>query len=262
MSLIAFAARRCFIEVVSGRTWAGANVLDSEVEPLTKIANHEVGTSPVIAVYTGTIKARPEGRDNAGARPEVEMTVQIYCPPRIRIGSGQGAVTYDTGAGIALAMSFIERQIWDALTNTQDSNLFARAWRKIVPKISETETNSYILDAEDGTRILCREISWTLETLNEPPYGQPIQHGWQMFDAALRSLPPYVGVADALKSLIESPSGWQDWQKIQAALALTSTAVSNLGLVPSITNAQGGPVELEEIIVTGDLEVVEPEFPA
>lgn len=228
MSLMSFAIRFCIAEALKGNTWAGDRVRDSQVEPLDELFGEKRELKPLIAIYSGTLDYNPVGSELTGARKRNEVTVQIYIPPEIKIERGDESITLKE-RGIAFALDITERQVEAALV--VPDNVWAVLWRRFVPSYDRVLSRPVLLQVEDGTRCVCREISYLCKPLLDPPWGKPLQGIWIDFYNALKASASAdnLAIAEIVKESIEKPSGLADWQLARIAMGVTDGVMQNIG---------------------------------
>ncbi len=226
MSLVALASRVAFENAVRDRTAAGKLVMNAPKEPLDRLKQR-----PVIACYTGAMKFDPRGRDLYGSMGQdqtIELIVQIYLPPGNVVVEGLDMTLQDAGAG--LAMDLVWRQIIDALADP--ANPWSEVYKTIVRSYTSFASSAVLVETEKGVRVPAREISLGCKMIPEPSMGQPLPPVWQKIDAALRTDPDAVPVADIIKTMIERPAGMPSWRITQARMGYTDAEIRASGLAP------------------------------
>lgn len=247
MSLVALVSRIAFTKAIESKTSAG-HVLNAPKEPLDRLADGKA----VIAAYTGAIKIDPLGRDlygNAATSQTIELVVQMYLPPGNVVVEGMELTMDDAGAGFG--MDLLWRQVVDALADPVDP--WADLYRSIVRSYIGMTSAPVLIETEKSIRIPCREVALNCTMISEPGFGVQLTTGWQRIDAALRADPETLPVADAIKAMIQRPSGLPSWRIYQAQMGWTDAEIRASGLAPADpTETDEAPVLTEAIIDDGD----------
>jgi len=213
---------------LTGRTAAGAHVLEQPVEPIVDVLKHSDGNgAPSIAVYVESSESVPSGIETQSGPVETVLKVIAYTPPSWRT-SGDDIVFENEGIGLGL--NILGRQIDVALHTGNET--WVRLFRGFAKHINARKTRYLLIELENGVRIPAIEISYYFKrTVQEPEIGVPLFGSWLQLDTALRN-EGETAVADLLKSLIESPTGLQPWQQFQLARNLTDKAFAATGSSP------------------------------
>jgi hypothetical protein len=245
MSLVSFAVRLIVTRAVTGRTFAGARVLNSPVEPLEDLLATDAPATPLIAVFTGLDEHEAEGRDLRGGRNKLTLTIQVLIPPKLAVGG----LDFDArGPGAAAVLDFTWRQIARALA--VETNPWARLFTTFVARIESITATPVLYEVdevrESRIRIPACEYVLAYHTLAEPMWGRPLAFAWADLDAAMRTEPELIPLAGLVKDLIEKPDGMPDWRVVQAAFGWSDADIRACGLAPADATEAGEPPELAE----------------
>lgn len=229
MSLAALVLRIATVYALRGETLAKDRVLDEPLDPL----EDAIGASgPVIAVFAGGISSTIQGRDLIGAETELDLVIQTYLPDGIEASAAGRTIKLDArGSGAAMALNVIERQITRTLAG--GSSAWAELWRRFALRIVSSEAQPFILRQGDGggaVRASAREITLAVETLCDPPIGEPLPELWTDVFAEMRKHAELAAVVDWLELEAVSPGELPAWRQAQASLGLSGPGVSGIGL--------------------------------
>ncbi|MDQ0510883.1 hypothetical protein [Ancylobacter amanitiformis] len=245
MSLVAIATRIAMVNALEGKTSAGF-VLDAPKEPIDSL-----GEKPVIAVYTGAIKFTPGGRGLYGefGRPTtMEMVLQLYLPAGNVVVEGLGLNVSDAGAGFG--MDLLWRQVTDALSDP--TSAWAEIYRLLVQSYSSFSSQPVLVENERGQRYPCREIHLGCDVIQEPTMGMPLNANWQKIDAALRTQPETIPVADVIKAVIERPADLPTWRAIQAREGMSDAEIRAVAIGPADDDLQTDPPSITAVEVDAE----------
>jgi len=265
VSLVALASRIILIEAIRDKTWAGDYVRNAPLDPVPGLLRDATGT-PLITVYTGIIKSKPDGRNLIGSEMQdrIEVVLQIYLP-----GSDlddDGADLNIGRAGAAFAVDVIWRQIVAALQRDID-NPWSRLWARLIVCYEDFDSRPVLIEVENGVRIPCREISLMCRTLPEPAFGVALNSFWADLDTVLRAgigedptleQQERLMAADTLRSLITEPGDLPSWRQAAAVMGWSIGAARASGLAPFDTTEDGEAGELGGITIDpADLAVTD-----
>lgn len=253
MNLVSIALRIVLTRALRGKTFAGNAVFDAPVEPLEAVLRAK---APVIAVYVGMQKGKPEGRDLLLPHPgSSEVVMQLYVPPGME--ALPGADEEDAGfhlnvarGGAALATDLLGRQITAVLM--QDLGTWANLWRRLVTGYEDYTSVPVLIEIESGVSVPCREVSIVCRTLAEPDFGRPISGFWEQLDAAMRADDAAEPIADLIKAQIESPADMPSWHQTLASMGWSLAALQASGLGPvdgTALDDAGEPAELADYTI-------------
>ncbi|HEV2504402.1 MAG TPA: hypothetical protein VGV39_15090 [Mesorhizobium sp.] len=180
--LARLAQRIAAIEALKGRTFVGANVLDSQIGALDVAADGSIRTDrdqPFIAVYTDVSKADGQ-QDHLRALHRsgaTDLTIEVGIAASMTELHPETGETVIVGLGIPVtdpAMEFyldcIGRQVVNALTDPR--NAWAEVWRGLSSGINRVERRR-ASDAT-GVRIAAHQIVVNTDLLPDPVFGEPV----------------------------------------------------------------------------------------
>lgn len=172
MSLIPFAVRICTVRAFQAVMPSSVIVVDSPQEPIDLLDTKE--PKPIIAVYTGSVATKYEGRNLLGGMPYLCVTVQVMLPETFTFSlSNNQTLTIDTRSqGAETALDVLWRI--GALALNSGDEPWANLWREFVLKVPQIRNSSYLIE-RSGVRVTAREVSIDCEPLHEPVLGgEPI----------------------------------------------------------------------------------------
>lgn len=244
MSLVAFALRTAFKETLKGRTLAGDRVVDSPLEPLDDILAENAPAKPYIAIFTGDTSKSPDGRETAKTPGEIEMTVQVYCPPEVAIGDIRVS-----GSAVAAVIDAVERQIDRAIA--VEDNAWTKLLRRLAHHISNISSRPYQMQTENGVRIPMREMTYTCKVVADPSFDLTelkVDTVWLDLDTAMRAHAGLAPLADFFRDLALRPDGLTDMRALQARLGATEVEMRNMGLSGDLIPDDPPPV-VQDIVI-------------
>ncbi|CAM5576981.1 hypothetical protein MAUB1S_09706 [Mycolicibacterium aubagnense] len=179
--LARLAQRIATIEALKGKTFVGANVLDSEIGALDVAADGSIRTDrdqPFIAVYTDVSKA--EGQQDLRALHRsgaTDLTIEVGIAASMTELDPETGATVIVGLGIPVtdpAMEFyldcIGRQVVNALTDPRSA--WAEIWRGLSSGVNRVERRR-ASDAT-GVRIAAHQIVVNTDLLPDPVFGETV----------------------------------------------------------------------------------------
>jgi hypothetical protein len=236
-------------KLITGATWAGANVEEAPVDPVSELINKaaEGKVLPYIAVYIERMTGKPNGVEG-----DADLKIYIYLPPNeMQVPDGESFRPSRRIAGMTL--NILARQVENALATTVAP--WSEIWRRLVLSIGDRTFRPLLLEIENGVRVPAMEISLALDVLPEPEIGSPLSTTYQLFDAALRATDDAV-IADIFKAAIENPADLEAYEDAAMQLHMTSAAVDALGIGPITADALD---EEGSIPLVADTDLVPPE---
>lgn len=240
MSLVAFALRTVFVELVRGQTWAGDNVIDSPLDPVaTAIARSSDIRKPCVVVYSGEGVNDVGGMQAQGVSARQTLLVYIYLPPSTATveSGGEQFIEIDTrNEGGAATLDVVSTQVRRAFEFGPEPWL--AIWKKIVLSIQSVRARPVLVEFEKQPVMPCLEIEFVFSTIPDGPFGRPLFGAWQMLHDAMHAdaeLQPFAGV---VKAMVEAPGEavLPDWRIAQIHLGVSQGAIKNSGL----TEPEGG----------------------
>lgn len=252
MSLVSQALITTARHLISGSTWAGLNVVESPIDPIADMGIRAATDKrpPMVAIYVERGAANPDSEPG-----EADMKFYIYLPTdTVQLPNGVAYTGGRKNAGMTL--NLIARQVENALMN--GAAPWIGIWRRLKVSRGPVTYRSLLIEIENGVRIPAMEITMILETIPEPVIGEPLGATFAMFDAALRAAEGD-GLADLIKTAIETPAGLHVHLDAAMQLGLSQAATDALGLSPvvdGIADETGTPPLLEDV---GFVPPIEPE---
>lgn len=267
MSLVSLAIRIIAQRVLEQRTWAD-RVIDSPLDPMAELmrgasedgVTEQPAKPPLICLFTPDASNAGEGRDSHAGPTEVKLTIFIYASPS-RISTKENNL-YEIeidNTGSALALNMVARQVEHAFHFASEP--WGALWAKFVVRVRERSSKFVLVEIAPGVFIPCQEVVYSLQTVMDPDFGEPVGV-WAALDAALRaSDPESIQIADLLKSAIAAPDDMPAWEIVQKTFGWSNAAHEAIGLRPvegstqlddgaetlvtQIDASYGGPVEEE-----------------
>jgi len=176
MSITRTLLRLLCAEAIKGKTLAGSNVFDSNIDPIA-VAVAETNI-PVVLVYTDDDQIEVTGRDIRGGTRTLELVIEIAVASEIT----DGAITIPkTDFGLEWSIDIMEHQIDVALLGGQTE--WSQAFMKLVPAIKQKASRRGGSSLQ-GVRYAARQIILTLEPISDPDFGRPVNNALP-FGAAL-----------------------------------------------------------------------------
>lgn len=225
MSLVAQAIITTVRNLLTGRTWAGDNVVESPVDPITDMGVRSSTDirAPFIAVYVERVSQELHGQGG-----EADLKIYVYLPTD-RVLMPDGVVYQGVRKNAGMTLNLVARQVENALSVTISP--WAEIWRRLVIECRDTTVRPLLIEIENGVRIPAIEITNMLKIMSEPLIGEPLGQTFQMFDAALRAAEGN-GLADVIKTMIEAPAGLPAYLDTAMQLQMSSAAIEALGIMP------------------------------
>ena len=213
-------------------------MFNSPADPLATVLRQDA-PQPALAVFTGAVQPGARGREIIGttAGMTVRVVVQSFVPPAGRVampGAQAGALLTIGNGGESLILDIIGRQIVAVLHGVSPGP-WLRLWQGLVVGYDEVSAAPVSFELGEGGGALSvpgQELTIACRTIPDPAFGVALPPFWADLDATLRGTPECVTIADALRSLIEDPSGISEWRKLTAMLALSDSAAVAGGFGP------------------------------
>jgi hypothetical protein len=251
MSLSRLAMRIAAARAVKGVTLAGDRVFDSAIDPID--ATIAENRQPILVVMTDEHEVMPDGRELFHGRASCDLIIEAAIAARVEV-EGEVSITIPhTDEGMELVLDMIEHQVIAALI--RERTAWSRVWMKLVPVVKRRLSRRGA-STENGIRFAARQIVLTCELVEAPTDGAaiPLGSAWADVLAVMDADPVLAPVADLLRSMIEGQPV-ADWKRAANMLGIHMDTANKIGLGPLLDEA-GDPVDLAEIVVTGDLNAV------
>ncbi|MBU2533325.1 MAG: hypothetical protein KKB37_11330 [Alphaproteobacteria bacterium] len=221
-----FAIRLCAVYALEGRTFADAEVRDSEIVPIDPEGN-DGDTKPFVAIYTDD--QSPDG---------VTLTFEIGASARMAARdpeSGKDVIVPGippTDSGIEALLDMMERQIHVALND--ENNTWAQLLKIVCKDLQLTGSRRGAMKTQSGERFAGREIVFTGKPLNDPEFGREITGGsfWGRFLAQAEAEPHLVDFATKFRALLTDGTSIENWRLVLRALGASRQAGDGLGVTP------------------------------
>jgi hypothetical protein len=219
--LSAFALGFAAARAIRGRTWAGANVLFEPNAPVDV-------TAPLICVWSGLGRGEVAGGDLLNGSAHARLRFEFFLPPRVSVD----AVTFDATTNQALLFAALWRQVLVPLLT--DTTPWADLWRRLRLRVASIDEARDLFETDKGQKIPVNVVELQVETLAEPPIGEPPCGVWADFVAAMRADTAEVaGLADLIAAQIQgSADPLPDWQVDMGLLGANALAVQAIDLGP------------------------------
>lgn len=226
MSLARFALRTATVKALRGRTFAGPNVLDSEIAPPEDAAP---GTDvPFVVVYTDECEIDGTGTDLLDGAGTCCLTLEYGVTTRAKNG-GEWQIPL-TDAGIELTIDAIERQIGLALGGPD--NPWAELWRTLV-MASVRRRSGRGAEAKDGVRFAGRQLKIDVTLPREPHPGRPLGKVWADFLALAAADDDLSAMVPLLTDLATGgATDWPEWRTVRAAYGMSAARADALLITP------------------------------
>ncbi len=246
MSLVAFAVRIAAVRALRAALPPAFAIVDSPIDPIGLLDQNPA--AGLVALFTGVGDNRLDGEAFFAGDPTVSLSVQMFLPQAMAFAWGDGlSLALDLrGQGADTALDVVERMVERALAVQADAwgALFAR----LVVRVRGLVSASYLVETAK-VKAPARELTLTLETLQEPTPGAPRADVWTDFLAAMRadeasdSVAPLAGWIEAE---LAAPLGLSPAEVDRVFLGLRAYAAAAIGLggaVPGGTETAPGPAD-------------------
>lgn len=181
MSLVAFAMRVSTVRAIQEAVPPSFRVFDSPVDPIDLL--DKKNPQPIIAVYTGSVGTKIDGREILAGASRVALAIQIFLPERFVFAyageSQEQKIEIDCRRqGAETALDVIWRKI--ALNLNSTNGPWGEMWREIVLATPSIDNSSYVIMRE-GVKLTAREIVIECEPIHEPVPGKGAYLAWKKF---------------------------------------------------------------------------------
>ncbi len=261
--LARIALRIAAVEALKGKTQVGDNVFDSRIGALDVSADGTLRTNmdrPFIVVYSEAAKS---DKDDLNVRNLYDngLTELLF---ETGVTTTMTDTNQETGESVTVTgipasdeafeflLDMVVRQIVDALGAPDDE--WADIFRDLIYRVDKVERAR--TSGEDGTRFAAQQINLTVELIEDPVRGEPLDEDgtFARFLAKLETMPtPYPIYAAMMRAQIEGEN--KPWETVQRRLGLTRDELQALGF--------GLPDDLDAVEIavegSGTTVTVEPE---
>jgi hypothetical protein len=226
-----------------GKTLAGANVLDSQIEALSSLISGS-GQPLIVISVEETAQPHEEQYSFLGRAQDIKILVQTAVATQVTIESGNvtdGPADFQiaaTDSGLEAQLNLLDYQ-WRAIL----SNAF-EVWpghlRTLLPRIDMIR-DLRVSDPETGRKLASRMTEISAQALPDPPYGQPVPEDINRILTALSAqtiIPDYQEIANLWRDVLSVPGNYDQWGVLTSSTGLSDAALLALGLGPLSANRQ------------------------
>jgi len=253
MSLVPLALRIITTRMLAGQTWAGSNIYDSPVDPVSGPLEEafEPG-QPWIAIYVSDNEVEVVERQTQGTKQSIDLVLYSYMPMASFTVDTIKISTRDEGG--AAALDIIGRQVEAAMRFGPSP--WVDLWKKFVVSIGMMKTRPVLVQLETGTALQCRETIISLTAIPDPQFGMPVYGYWTDLFTAMAADPAAAPLVPLMTALITDPANLPDWREAMALLDSSYPAMRAAGLTPQ------DPTQItDDAAALGDIELVGPHDP-
>jgi hypothetical protein len=231
MSLVAFAIRVTTVRALQAALPASIEVVDSPQEPITAMLSPE--PHPMVAVYSGSIETKLDGRNLLGGETKVSLAVQFLLPEAFDFAISPGAVIrVDTRRqGAETALDVLWRKAGVALDAANES--WAALWREFVLLTPRVSNSSYLIERE-GVRVTAREIVISCDPIHEPVPGATPEGPWATLLTLMRADTKEDGLsslADWLEAEIRGGADLSQEERDRIYMGLSDYVARDIGVL-------------------------------
>lgn len=208
------AVRLATVEALKGKTFVGANVLDSHISALDVAADESLRTDqerPFLSVYIDHSKVEDGLALRALHRSGVtDLVIEAGIAVTMTETDQETGESQIVGIGIPAtdpAMEFyldcVGRQVASALDDPNSD--WAELWKGLSSSVLKVERRR--TSDGSGTRIAAHQLVITLDLLPDPVFGEPVAETsvWSKLLAALETIDhPYL---ETIRDLLGDPAG-------------------------------------------------------
>lgn len=235
MSLSSLAIRYATIRALKGRTYAGANVFDSQIEPLNLIGKD--GKDFAVIVTTDDDDVKITGRDLIAGDHQLELVIEVVATARLTVktedGESEEALTIPaTDAGLEASLNLIGWQIARALS--ADGGEWGDLWRGLVMRVHSISSRRGA-DEANGIRYAARQYVYKIDHIAEPEPGITPAGGdlWARAIAMLKADPEFGAIGKIIENTVTANEP-EPWERIRASLGLANDASGHFSEWPFV----------------------------
>ncbi|MEI2386037.1 hypothetical protein [Breoghania sp. JC706] len=230
MSLVCLLLRLSTVKALSGATWAGEAVRDSEIAPIDAAAAEE--KQPFISVYVDEGRSQPVGRDLFEGVAEMTLVLEFGITAQMSVRDEDGREITEQGmpvtdAGLELTLDVLHRQAFAALMDPE--NEWADLWRSIVSKVVAVDILRGA-KADGGPRFAGRQVKVHCKTLRDPAVGAALTGIWPKALALIAGDAELAFLEPVIRGLVAGDL--PEWQIDQARRGLSADEARALNLTP------------------------------
>lgn len=230
--LVRTALRLTAYKALVGKTFAGPNVQDSSIVPLTTAITE--APAPVIVIYTDEDDHPIDGLDLLTAPANgCAMVFLVAVAGAATVDNGAIEITFPaTDAASELKLDILETDIKTALLDPRDK--WAELWRRFAMRAvrwrSQRGSNE-----EKGARFAARQLIIDLDPIADPIAGAEPEGLWADLVATIAadSDTDFAGLADLLTRAIRGRAVLSEREREQMRMGLTAAGMWVSGLPPA-----------------------------
>jgi hypothetical protein len=233
VNLTAIAVRIAAVQALTGATFAAGRVFDSSFDQIDTLALNT--KMPVITVLTDDDKLTIAGRDVLAADRDLQIVIEIAVATRLVVAQGgediEAIEVPPTDANLEATVNIMGRQALRALFAAD--GFWADLFRSFVTSVKTIESVRGA-EVKNGIRYAARALVITVDTIADPPFGQPPEEGtpWAVIIASMKADARLAKLGALLEA--EASGAAADWKVAKAALGLTADEALAMGIVPLV----------------------------
>jgi len=226
MTIALMALQFLTAKMLRGQTLAGeveVSPIDPMREDLQRVARG------ILSATIGDDERTTAGRDLTSTDRQSELVVQAVLPESIRIEFDGSPITLEgRGAGGEVAMAMLGRQVERVMmAGTSEA---AQCWRELVVRIVSVKSTAYLFEVEKGFRLVARETVYSLDTIDDPGYGDDeLSPLWDRICTLLEGDDDYAPIGAWIRSELTTPTPLPHGSRVQADQGLTEAGARATG---------------------------------
>lgn len=250
MSLVTLALRVITVRALMNATQAADRVYDSDIGSVdTRLKGSR---KPFLTVYTDEERTQVDGNGLFGGDKSIRIAIEAVIAEVVPVTDKDGEVilTYpSTDATIELQLDFMRRQITRTLMDP--ANPWSDLWRTFVTKVKTLDVQRGA-SGEDGVRFGAKQVSLTVDTVDDPLPGAPLEGAWLTLVEALEAEPYLAKIGRLIRAEIEgnAMAGIEAFELAQQAKGTTNAGMVAVGLGRLSTT---GKPTFDRATIAGDL---------
>lgn len=244
-SMAALALRICAHQAMINRTFAGARVSDSDLQPIENMAADDA--LPFVVISTGDEKGTVTGREILSARRTIDLVLEIGIAT---IPDGENIEIPRTDAGLELMINIVARQCMEAIFGDTEKSEWTAHLSTLITNVSEVESRRG-LPVDHGTKFAARQIILRCETLDDPQFGAAPVGFWAEFIASMKTKQVLEPIASTVESVIIG-SPIDDWDAARVLAAIRPETAGAIG-IGAVDDPSAQPVLMADgALIDGD----------
>jgi hypothetical protein len=248
--IVPLALRLCATQALisNGATLAGPRIHDSAINAIDDLMK-EVPV-PVLVVATEDQTANPQGRNvTGGSDRRIDLVIEAAVAGAVVYEDGTIEVRLPTSdAALELSVDLLTRQAERILWHDDPSNAWGVLFRRIALGIASVRVRRGA--GAEGTRFSARQITYTIQTINEPAFGKPLGEAgdlWFDFVAQIRADPHTAALADMIEAVIVG-APTPEWRRVWTDWGYSDAEADAIGLGSAGLPAGEEPPLVDEIL--------------